>query len=64
MENLVKRHKELFGVDPIFIGLFWDDTEKQFDGVSDAIDNGVPYDEYKMLSKSDQEAYDNGDLLF
>lgn len=54
----------MFGVEPKFIGMFWQDTEKEFNSLFDAIEKGIPYDEYKMLTKSEQEAFDKGELIF
>jgi hypothetical protein len=64
MENLIKKHKKMFGVEPKFIVMFWQDTEKEFNSLFDAIEKGIPYDEYKMLTKSEQEAFDKGELIF
>jgi hypothetical protein len=32
--------------------------------MTEAIERDAPYDEYKMLSKEEQEAYDKGGLVF
>ena len=64
MENLIKKHKNTFGIEPNIIGMFWDSSEKVIDGIINAIENNTPYDEYQLLSKSEQDAFDKGELLF
>lgn len=64
MESLIKEHKEKFGVEPNIIGLNWDNPDAVVDGIADAIEEGKPYDEYKLLSKEEREAFDNGELVF
>jgi len=44
--------------------MFWDSSEKVIDGIINAIENNTPYDEYQLLSKSEQDAFDKGELLF
>jgi hypothetical protein len=64
MDDLIKEHLEKFGVKPNIIGMFWDDPKAVIDGISDAIDEGKPYDEYAKLSEDDQKEYDKGKLFF
>lgn len=64
MESLIKKHRKIFGIEPNFIGMFWQDPEKEFNSLFDAIEKGIPYDEYKMLSKDEQKAFDKGQLFF
>ena len=62
--KLTIEHKKQFGVEPNVIGLLWSDIDKQIDLLIEAIKTGEPYDEYQMLSKESQEAFDKGDLIF
>lgn len=64
MDDAIKEHVEKFGVEPVVIGLFWDNPEKVLDGIYDAIDEGTPYDEHNLLTEEEREAYDAGELLF
>ena len=60
----IKDHIEAFGIEPNIIGMFWNDEVALSDNIDQAIEDGIPYDEYKLLTKEEQEAFDNGDLLF
>ena len=64
MENLIKKHKEKFEVEPYIIGMFWSDQETVIDNILKAIEDGKPYNEYELLTKEEQQAFDDGDLLF
>jgi hypothetical protein len=64
IDKLTKKHVEKFGVKPNVIGLLWNDLDKQIDLLIEAIADGEPYDEYQMLSKESQEAFDKGGLVF
>lgn len=64
MENLIKEHKEKFGIEPVLIGMFWNDREQELKGILEAIEKGKPYNEYEMLSKEEQKEYDEGNLVF
>ena len=64
MESLVIEHKEKFGVEPVLIGIQWEDQEELFDKIEEAIENGKPFNEYDELTDEEKEAYDAGDLLF
>jgi hypothetical protein len=64
IDKLTKKHIERFGVEPNVIGLLWSDIDKQIDLLIEAIKTGEPYDEYQMLSKSEQQAFDNNDIVF
>jgi len=57
-------HIDKFGVEPNVIGMFWSEPKLVLKNILESIKDSTPYDEYNMLSKSDQEAYDNGELLF
>ncbi len=58
------KHKEIFGVEPNIIGMFWFDNEILIDNIIKAIETNKPYDEYELLSDDEKKAFDNGDLLF
>jgi len=64
MENLNKQHKEKFGVDPYVIGMFWNNPQLLEDNILKAIETNTPYNEYELLTKEEQEAFDKGELLF
>jgi hypothetical protein len=64
MEDLIKEHKELFGVEPVIIGLVFYDVGELFDRIAHSIDMGKPYNEYELLSPEEREAFEKGDLLF
>ena len=64
MESLTKEHKERFGVEPYIIGLFWNDLEKIYGNIEKAIEENKPYNEYELLTKEEQKAYDKGELFF
>jgi hypothetical protein len=64
MEDLIKEHKKLFGVEPVVIGLFFDDMRELFDGIAQAINKGIPYNEYDLLTPEEREAFEKGDLRF
>lgn len=64
MQNLRNLHKEKYGVDPNVIGLLWNDLDRQIELLIKAVEGDEPYDEYQMLSKEEQEAFDKHDLVF
>ena len=64
MESLIKQHKEKFGIEPNIIGMFWNNPQAIIDNIIKAIETNKPYDEYELLSKEEQKAFDNGELLF
>lgn len=61
MKTPYEFHKEVFGVDPVVIGLNWNDVHER---ISDAIMNGTPYDETKELTPQELAAFEAGDLIF
>jgi len=60
---LILKHVEMFGVEPNCIGMI-QDLDRFDELLKEAIEKGEPYDEYKMLSEEEREAYDRGELLF
>lgn len=64
MESLIKEYVKQFGKEPNIIGMFWSSPEKVADGIVKAIETNTPYDEYEMLSKEEQKAFDDGKLMF
>ena len=52
MEELDEEHFKLFGIYPNNIGMF-QDQEKLMDGIIEAIEKDVPYDQYELLSAED-----------
>jgi hypothetical protein len=59
----IERHEQEFGVEPIIIGLFWDDPDKIQKNIIDAIEKGKPYNEEEMLDDDDLEAFEEGNLF-
>lgn len=64
MENLIKEHKKKFNKEPNIIGMFWNSPEQLIDNILKSIEDNKPYNEYELLTKEEQKAFDNGDLLF
>jgi len=64
MENLNDEHKAKFGVEPNIIGMYWNDPAELMENILEAIETNKPYDEYKLLTKEEQKAFDKGELLF
>ncbi len=57
-------HKALFKKEPYVIGMFWNNPQLILENIVKALKNNKPYNEYKMLSKKERKAFDNGNLLF
>ncbi len=64
MDDLIKEHKEKFGVEPSIIGMFWHDQQEVAERIIEAIESDKPYDEYKLLTAEQQKEYDAGNLKF
>ena len=64
MEILIKKYFEKFGDYPNTIGLFWQDIEESKKHIVKAIETNKPYNEYDLLSKEEQKAFDKGELVF
>lgn len=62
--HYIKLHIEAFGIEPIIIGMFWDDQDRTERNVMRAIKAGKPYDELSMLEKEDRKSYNSGGLFF
>lgn len=60
----LKAYIKKFGREPVIIGMYWQDPEALNSNLLESIRTGEPYDEYKLLSKEEQAAYDAGELLF
>ena len=60
----LKAYRAKFGKEPKMIGMYWREPEALKRKLLESISTGVPYDEYKLLSKEDRAAYDDGDLVF
>lgn len=63
-DNVISVYKEKFGTNPNIIGIFWDNPDTEIENIKKAIETNTPYNEYDLLSKEEQEAYDRGELLF
>ena len=64
LKPLIDKHKKEFGVEPVIIGMFWDNPDKVSNEIIEAIEKGKPYNEEDLLSKEELEAFNRGDLLF
>lgn len=64
MEELIRIYNNKFKREPNIIGMFWNDQQQLIDNIEKAIETNKPYDEYKLLTKEEQKAFDNGNLLF
>ena len=64
IDKLTEKHIEKFGVEPNVIGLLQNDLDKQIDLLIKAIEDDEPYDEYQMLSKEAQKAFDKNEIVF
>ena len=64
MEDLIEKHLLKFKVAPYEIGLFWNDEELFKKELSKSIETNKPYNEYELLSKEEQKAFDKGELVF
>ena len=62
--DLIQQHKEKFNKEPNIIGMFWNNHEQLIDNIIKAIETNRSYDEYELLSKEEQKAFDDGNLLF
>ena len=58
------KHKEVFKKEPYIIGMFWHSPEIVVENILQAIKENKPYNEYEMLTKEEQKAFDKGELLF
>jgi hypothetical protein len=61
MNDLMEIHKDVFGVEPIIIGLHWNDID---DRLIEAIESGIPYNEEKELTTAELVDYRAGRLIF
>lgn len=64
MKNLIKEHKQKFNKEPNIIGMYWNNQNLVIENIIKAIETNTPYNEYNLLSKEEQKAFDNGELLF
>ena len=67
MKNLIKVEKEytrVFNKEPNIIGMYWNNPDLVVENIINAIETNKPYNEYELLSKEEQKAFDNGELLF
>lgn len=58
---LIEEHIKKFGVEPIVIGLHWEDS---WERIVDSLDGDTPYNEEKELSEEELAAFKRGELLF
>lgn len=64
MENLIKRHKDIFSKEPYIIGMFWNNQKQLAENILKAIEDNKPYNEYELLTDEEKKAFDKGELLF
>ena len=60
----IQKHISMFGIEPYMIGMFWNNPIKEIENILQAIKDNIPYNEYNMLTKDEQKAFDEGMLLF
>lgn len=61
---LKEEHLSKFNKEPNIIGMFWNRPDIIISNILKAIEDNKPYNEYELLSKEEQKAFDDGDLLF
>jgi hypothetical protein len=61
--ELMKEYLDKFGKEPNIIGMFRNPAELD-KNLRESIKKGEPYDEYKLLTKEEQKAWDAGDIDF
>ena len=64
MENLIKEYIKVFNKEPNIIGMFWNDQKQLEYNLKQAIETNTTYDEYKLLTDEEKQAFDKGMLLF
>ena len=64
MEELIKEHKNKFDIEPIIIGILWDDMVELEKNILKAIETNTPYNELDFLTDEEKEAFEKGELLF
>lgn len=67
MKNLIKVEKEytrVFNKEPNIIGIYWNNPDLVVENIINAIETNTPYNEYELLSKEEQKAFNDGVLLF
>lgn len=62
--EIMQAYIKKFGKEPYVIGMFWSNRERFNQNLLDAIESGVPYNEYELLDDDDKKAFDDGLLLF
>ena len=64
MDDVAKEHLDKFGVEVKLLGLYRYDKNKLYDNIVKAIEENKPYNEYNLLTKEEQIAFNSGKLLF
>jgi hypothetical protein len=62
--EIMQAYIQKFGTKPYIIGMFWNNRERFNQNLIDAIESGVPYNEYELLVDDKKKAFDEGLLLF
>ena len=62
--DYIKEYIKAFNKEPNIIGMFWNNPEQLIINIEKAIETNTPYNEYELLSKEEQKAFDDGELLF
>lgn len=60
----IKEYIKVFNKEPNIIGMFWNNPDLVIENIIKAIETNTPYNEYELLSKEEQKAFDDGELLF
>ena len=64
VDKNIEAYKTKFNKEPNIIGMFWFDNKIIINNIIKAIETNNPYDEYELLTKEEQKAFDDGNLLF
>ena len=64
INSAIEKHFNKFKIEPNIIGLYFENPKQTYDNILEAIKDNKPYNEYELLSKEEQKAFDNGELLF
>ena len=60
----IKEYIKVFNKEPNIIGMYWNNPDLVMENIIKAIETNTPYNEYELLSKEEQKAFDNSELLF
>ena len=64
VNKLAREHERNLGVAPVIIGIYWQRPYLVIRNILKAIETKKPYNEYELLTKKEQNLFDNGELVF